>query len=258
VENQELEEVLRTWIRDQIQKILEGNDVASAAIVELESPSESRGLENIEQTIQERLEKERADRTGEYDHASILNGGKVIHGGKRGTTKSLVDSLPLFNRLMQLSELRFYGYGPDAAVTPTYPLDALGQCWSFMQTPLKEQLKRRRASSNNNDNDHKRGNFGTLTISLPTPVTVLSVVIEHPPKGLTDQIDSAIRAFRIIGYTDAMATGKSLSLGSFEYDTSKFEEDACPLYCFSIYFLCRLMPPFLMCLQTRVLCKSLK
>jgi hypothetical protein len=228
IESPESEEKVREWARIQIYKALGGDVEASEAIAKLASPAEggggSEGLPDLEELFQELLEVERADRTGEYDHASILNGAKVIYGGKRGTTKSMVDSLPLYNRLMQLAQLRFYGYGPEAAITPTYPPDALGQCWSFQQTPLKDVLKRRRSSKvdKNSGDDHKRGNFGTLTISLPLPVKVQSVVLEHPPQGLTDQVSSAIRSFRIIGYTDNLATEKSWSLGSFEYSSRTF------------------------------------
>lgn len=225
---------VRAWIQEQIQHAVQANPEASKAIANLahvskEGPPKTAatvggglGLGEIEEIVEERLEKERADRTGEYDHASVYNGAQVIYGGKRGTSKSLVDSLPVVNRLLQLAQLRFYGFGPEAAITPTYPYDALGQCWSFQQADLKEQLKQQRSLSSRAGDDHKRGNYGTLTIKLPTSVSVHTVVIEHPPGGVTNQVNSAIRAFRIIGYEDADANSKSWSLGSFEYDISKF------------------------------------
>ena len=225
INSEDSEQRVREWLQIQIEKSLKGNKLASKMMADLASSSgggEMGDMEEVKEAIMERLEMERADRTGQYDHASIVNGAKVIYGGKRGTSKSLVDYLPLYNRIMQLVQLRFYGFGPEAAISPTYPPDALGQCWSFQQIPLKEQLKRRRAmSTGGSDDDYKRGNFGTLTISLPKPVKVESVIIEHPPQGVTHQINSAIKAFRIIGYADPMATGKSWSLGSFAYDISK-------------------------------------
>jgi len=213
------EELARGWIEGEIEFALEDHELASKAVAGLSAFTESdvSSIDHLREAIDLRLDSERADKTGEFDHASISNGAKVIYGGKRGTTKSLVDSLPIYNRLMQLAQLRFYGYGPEAAITPTYPVDALGQCWSFQQTPLKEILERRKSSSNEDD-DNKHGNFGTLTIRLPKPVKVRSVVIEHPPKGLTDQIKSAIKAFRIIGYVDPTTEGESWTLGSFTYN----------------------------------------
>ena len=212
---------VRGWIRQQIESISATSQNSVHTFPNRSQSSSNRmDIEQVQMVIQERIEIERADRTGEMDYASLLNGAKIIRGGKRGTTNSLVDSLPVLNRLMHLLSLRFYGYGPEAALTPTYPPSALGQCWAFEQTPLKEQLKRRRSSEK--DEDHKRGNFGTLTISLPYPVLVNSVVIEHPAKSISQQAASAIRSFRIIGYEDEMATKKSWSLGSFEYNISKF------------------------------------
>jgi hypothetical protein len=232
------QELVRTWSKEQIDKALEGDELAAATIANLaqaanEPQSDSSGDEeeqmqgldtaDIEEIIEERLEMELADRTGEFDHASIYNGARILREGKWATSNSLVDSLPLGNRLLQLWQLQFYGFGPEAAITPTYPVDALGQCWSFRETPVSELLKRGRSQSDSGgDDDHKNGNFGTLTISLPSLVRVRSVVIEHPPRGLTDQIGSAIRYFRVIGFEGADATSRSWSLGSFEYDPSKY------------------------------------
>jgi hypothetical protein len=227
-----MELMAREWIRSRIESDINSDIDTIEIIKELTTPiaktdksssisssgnggGRGIGLEDIEEIIRYRLEMERADKTGEFDHASLLNGAQVIYGGKRGTSDSLIDSLPLYNRIMQLSKLQFYGYGPEVSIIPTWPPDALGQCWSFQQPPIKELIKRKR---NMGDDDHKRGSFGTLTISLPYPVNVKSVVIEHPPNGLTDNVKSGIRAFRVIGYGDPMATEKSWSLGSFEYD----------------------------------------
>jgi hypothetical protein len=80
--------------------------------------------------------------------------------------------------------------------------------------PVKEQLKRRRLQKD----DHKHGNFGMLTISLPKPLLITKVSIEHPPDTITNHRNGAVRSFRIIGYRDELAAEKAYSLGSFEYD----------------------------------------
>jgi hypothetical protein len=236
-------ERIRKWVRPHITKALSGNFDATRAIASLprlaqskkenlmamvESSSDSeddetQSMEDIDQIIQTRLEMHRADITGLYDHASLKNGAEIIYGGKRGTSKSLIDYLPLFNKLLQKAQLKFYGFGPEAALTPTYPPHTLGQCWSFQQTPLKEQLKDRQLVQSDAavPDDFKRGSLGTLTIRLPTPVVVESVVIEHIPIRPTDRESSAVRSFRVVGYEDSAATTKAWSLGVFEYNISK-------------------------------------
>jgi hypothetical protein len=224
------EEAVRSWIKTQLEATLEENEEVTQVIVgaQEETPMESvdrsidvNGLtrDEIIDIISGRLDVELADRTGSYDFASIYNGAKIIREGRRATSKSLVDGLPLGNRLLQLSQLQFYGFGPEAAITPTYPTDALGQYWSFEEIPIEALQKLPRSSFSRDE--HKNGNLGTLTISLPIAVAVRSVVIEHPPQGATDQIASAIRGFRVIGYEDAEAETKSWPLGSFEYNISK-------------------------------------
>lgn len=215
-------EMVRAWVRKNIEEVAQGDrNVVSMLKGMTDIPSTGMGSEQISELIEERLEMERADGTGRYDFASLLSGAKIILGSRRGTSRSLVDALPVFNRLMHLMSLRFYGFGPEAALMPTYPADALGQCWAFEQVPLKEQIKQRRIANNNSKkagDDHKRGNYGTLTISFPDPVHVESVVIEHPSKDITEQVTSAIRSFRIIGYMDPEASEKAWTLGSFEYN----------------------------------------
>merc|ERR1712087_252314 len=100
---------------------------------------------------------------------------------------------------MAQSNLRFYGYGAEIALVPTSPLNSLGQCWGF-EDSLEESTV---------------GSYGTLSIRLPRPIHVSDIVIEHPPREQTDQVRSAIRSFRIIGYEDQMAEGDSWPLGSF-------------------------------------------
>jgi hypothetical protein len=128
---------------------------------------------------------------------------------KRATSPSLVDSLPLLNRLMQHARLRFYGHGPEAALTPTFPVNALGQCWAFERHPQ----------------ERKGGRYATLTVQLGQPVHVTNVVVEHAPKELTNEPETAIQQFRILGYEDADATSEPWNLGSFQYDIGKSLDD---------------------------------
>mmetsp|Transcript_65707 Transcript_65707/g.73310 ORF Transcript_65707/g.73310 Transcript_65707/m.73310 type:complete len:823 (+) Transcript_65707:94-2562(+) len=237
------EDRVRKWIESQIKKAINDDDDATEALKEInylvkklsESVSDvvekDDGFSNIDllvtEIVESRLEIDRADTTGILDHASLINGAETIYGGKRGTSKSLIDDLPVFNRILQNANLRFYGFGPEAALTVTYPPNTLGQCWSFQQTPLKEQLKEKQLYQNDDSvpDDFKRGNFGTLTVRLPRPIYVESVIIEHPSKLFTGQSDSAIRSFRIVGYEDDMASSKAWSLGSFEYSVQKNKQN---------------------------------
>ncbi|KAL3932238.1 MAG: hypothetical protein SGBAC_010943 [Bacillariaceae sp.] len=215
VRSAEAEVNIRNWVREKIDTAIEDEDEILAALEQIQAMSSddddtnTLSIEMVGALLQERLELEMADGTGEFDHAALMSGAKIIYGGKRGTTKSITDSLPLANRLMQLASLRFYGHGPEAAITPTYPKNSLGQCWSFQALPVKEQLKI------NQQDDHKHGSFGTLTISFAKPVQIENISIEHPT--VTDHPKSAIRGFRIIGYGDALAEGSGQPMGSFQY-----------------------------------------
>lgn len=231
------EERIRKWVKSQIIEEIKNEEDATEVIKEIEdfvkqlSDAAVKGVAvqqpSMSQIIESHLESHRADITGIYDNASLKNGAEIIYGGKRGTSKSLIDDLPILNRILQNSNLRFYGFGPEAALTATYPPNTLGQCWSFRQTPLKEQLKERELFENDNNvpNDFKRGNFGTLTIRLSQPISVENIIIEHPPVHMTNQAKSAIRSFRVVGYEDEMASSKSWNLGSFEYSLRENSED---------------------------------
>jgi len=236
------EERIRKWVKSQIIEAINDEEDAAEVIKEIEDfvRQLSGGavkdvavqlpqgpMEALSKIIESRLESHRADTTGVFDNASLKNGAEIIYGGKRGTSKSLIDELPILNRIFQNSNLRFYGFGPESALTATYPPNALGQCWSFRQTPLKEQLKERELFENDDSvpNDFKRGNFGTLTIRLSQPIRVDSIIIEHPPVQITDHAESAIRSFRVAGYEDEMASSKSWNLGSFEYSLRESSEN---------------------------------
>jgi hypothetical protein len=202
-----------------------GKETKEDKILALVQSQVSEVLLKIHQTISDRLEVDRADSTGLYDHASLRNGASILYGGKRGTSKSLIDYLPLFNRLLHKAQFRFYGFGPEVALTSTYPLHAVGQCWSFPPPSLKEQLADREwfRKETGVPDDFKRGSLGTLTIQLSAPVYVTSMVLEHsipPSQRITtnnNRADSAVRSFRVVGYEDDAASTKAWNLGAFEY-----------------------------------------
>ena len=215
VRSSQAEANIRAWVREKIDTAIEDEDEILTALEQIQAISSddedanTLSIEMVGNLLQNRLELEMADGTGAFDHAALMSGAKIIYGGKRGTTKSITDSLPLYNRLMQLANLRFYGHGPEAAITPTYPKNSLGQCWSFQPLPVKEQMKI------NQQDDHKHGSFGTLTISFANPVKIKNISIEHPTA--TDHPKSAIRGFRIIGFVDDLAEAEGQPMGSFQY-----------------------------------------
>jgi hypothetical protein len=224
VSNTSLEEAYRVWIRNEILDYEDeegfvpiGSDTYESLVERshrlsilsgLESPSVAThkaggpSMEAIQKLIDARLEMERADQTGHVDYASVLNGATVIYGGERGTSPSLVDQLPVVNRVASLWSLRNYGLRPETALTPTYPpLTSLGHCWSFNKDP----------------NQKKQSGYATLTFRLAKPILVRSVSVEHPPQDITDRINSAIQSFRVVGYEFPNAQGMAWPLGSFEY-----------------------------------------
>ena len=46
---------------------------------------------------------------------------------------------------------------------------------------------------------------------------VTSISIEHPPKEVTDRVNTAIRSFRVFGFEGPDAQGKPWPIGDFEY-----------------------------------------
>ena len=196
---------LQSWIREALP-----TNATSPSKKEESVPTNGLTQDMVGAVIANFLEKQRADQLGVVDYASRLAGASVIRVGKRATSPSLVDSLPLLNRLLKHAGLRFYGYGPEAALTPTFPLNALGQCWAFESNPKQEG-----------------GRYATLTVELGKPIYVSSVVVEHAPKELTDQLQTAIRDFRILGYKDSDAASEPWHLGSFKYDIGKSSVPTC-------------------------------
>jgi hypothetical protein len=160
--------------------------------------------EKIRKMVDARLEVDRADSTGRIDYAALHQGAAVVRTGAYPTSTSLVDRMPLLNRISALLGAQFYGYGPEAALTPSYPLDALGQCWAFAEMEGVNQF----------------GSYAILTVKLAKPVLVDSIVIEHPTPEVTDRARTAIRNFRVFGFEDEAAASSPLALGSFSFDAN--------------------------------------
>ena len=150
------------------------------------------------------LEIESADHTGQFDHAALMNGARVLYRGPYATSPSLYQSLPLLNRLLAYSKLRFYGHPPEVSLMPS-SIHGRGQCWSFTEDI-------RGSASTNGE---VRGEYATLTISLDSPTFVDELVIEHLPLG---DMASAVKEFRVLGFEDGGAFGEVYELGSFHYD----------------------------------------
>jgi hypothetical protein len=164
--------------------------------------------------IDRALEREDADRTGKFDYASINNGARVLRRGPFATSYSLFETLPLLNRVLAYTKLRFYGHPPEVALRPTFPMHARGQCWSFPDESASA-LSRRRVGTVND----LIGEYGTLTVNLASAITVTEVMVEHIPPIISHNPTSAIREFRVLGFEDGGAFGNPWELGSFTFAT---------------------------------------
>jgi len=205
---------MASFVRQKLRDTVIDEAPAYEAVLEkIESGDGDGGkvsLRDIHTTIDARFELERADQTGRIDYASIINGASVIRTGDRATTPSLSETLPVLNRVAAFLFLRFYGYGPEAALTPTRPPNALGQCWAFQKR-----------------DGNKHSAFAVLSIRLAKPIEVQRISIEHPPREVSDHVDSAIRTFRVLGFESPDAQGRAWALGSFEYkiDGDSFRQE---------------------------------
>ena len=160
------------------------------------------------------LEIEDADRTGKFDYASIVHGARVLRRGPYGTSYALYETLPLLNRVLAYTKLRFYGHPPEAALTPTYPMHARGQCWSFTNEYSSSRTRRQAAGIEND----MIGEYATLTVSLPSAIMVTEVMVEHIPPTITSDPTTAMKEFRVLGFEDDGAFGEPWELGSFVFN----------------------------------------
>jgi hypothetical protein len=179
--------------------------------------------DDILSIVNERLEMDRADITGKLDYASIRSGAKVIRSGPRKSSTSLSEDLPLLNRFMAASRLRFYGHKAEAALNPTYPRNALGQCWSFTKDSSKRKILLGREDKRSMKRDPDCGTYATLSVQLASPIRVKHIIVEHPIHILSSAT-TAIKNFRVYGYEDDHASNHhSWYLGSFKYDICKLD-----------------------------------
>jgi len=191
---------------------------------ESEANNEPVGIDKsfVNTAIEEQFEIVKADRLGKHDYASIRSGASVIYTGRRQTSPSLVENLPLGNQFMATLGLRFYGHGPEAALEPTFPTDSLGQCWSFEKDGARKRVTIKEwAGEHDIKNGADRGEYATLAVKLSEPVYVTSVVIEHTPMSVSKNRESAIRKFRVIGFQEDDASGEPWHLGTALYNPLK-------------------------------------
>jgi hypothetical protein len=188
----------------------------------MEEPSEPISIlttRKIKEMVAKRIEIERADRTGKHDYAALRSEAQIIRSGSRRTSPSLIETLPLINQLLSALGLRFYGHGAYAALEPTHPTGAMGQCWSFSKesemTKIAPKLPTREQDAI--DGEPNRGKYATLAIKLASPIWVESIVIEHPYDSTFSNRDTAVRNFRVYGFQDEAADGEAWFLGEFEY-----------------------------------------
>jgi hypothetical protein len=216
IEDPEIQETVKEWVADELEdrNVVVADDHADVTEDDAEDMGLLIGVTEAEAKaiIGSRLEADVADTVGLLDVASLYNGAEVIRSGSaRATTPSLTQSLPLLNRFLAATKLRFYGHGPEAALSPTIPSDALGQCWSFENTSKSKNIRWRNVYKR----DKANGKHATLTIRLAKPTTVKRVILDHV--GADGRTSSAIREFRVIGYADSKAQDDPVHLGAFQY-----------------------------------------
>jgi len=225
-------------LNDDILPIIDYSEIEINKIVGESSYSEDNNFlssSDIIGIIDFLLEQEMADTTGNFDLASLSNGASIITDGSRRSSHSFTETLPILNRALSNSRLRFYGHGLEAALLPTFPKESKGQCW-FIEPEGFRQYPRTFSSFVNelvvnaileNDklkgleaiDDSVRGSYATLTIRLASPAHITSVTIEHPPPSDSSGINTAIRNFHLVGFEDEFALGKPWFLGNYEFTT---------------------------------------
>mmetsp|Transcript_4423 Transcript_4423/g.8521 ORF Transcript_4423/g.8521 Transcript_4423/m.8521 type:complete len:864 (-) Transcript_4423:1701-4292(-) len=196
---------------DDIQPVIK-KEMESSAIDNLDAV-------HIQDIIDKEIEKLKADATGKHDYASLRSGASVINDGPLATSPSLVQNLPLGNQLMSKLGLRFYGHGPDAALEPTFPKDSLGQCWSFEKEGVRKRITIQEWNNEEIQQDPNRGSYATLAVKLARPIQVTEVSIEHVPKAVSSNRDTAIKNFRVIGFEDEDAIGYPWLLVESQYNS---------------------------------------
>ena len=192
----------------QVESVSDGAKKATSS-----SPAGTYNARAASKDIDRLLEIEDADRTGKFDYASVIHGARVLRRGPRATSLSLFEGLPLINRVLAYSKLRFYGHPPEVALRPTTALYSPGHCWSFGDDFSSNRARLQTQA------DGLQGEYATLTVALSQEIIVTEVVIDHAPRGsASNNGNTAIKTFRVIGYEDMGAFGEPWELGSFQYD----------------------------------------
>jgi SUN domain-containing protein 1/2 len=177
------------------------------------SSTSSYSTRDAVRDIDHRLEIEDADRTGQFDYASVIYGARILRRGPFATSYSYYETLPLLNRLLAYSKLRFYGHPPEVALYPTFPMHARGQCWSFSNEATSVRSRR----LNDVVANDMVGEYATLTVSLVSAIRVTEIVVEHPPSDNSSS-STAIQEFRVLGFEDGGAFGEPWELGRYTFD----------------------------------------
>ena len=177
--------------------------------------------------IDHHLEVDDADRTGKFDYATAIHGGRVLRRGPFATSYSYYETLPLLNRLLAYTKLRFYGHPPEVALYPTFPMHARGQCWSFANEATSVRSRRQNVVDGSDTRtiaNDMVGEYATLTIRLVSAIRVTEIVVEHPPSSIfsksppSSSTSSAIQEFRVLGFEDGGAFGEPWELGRYKFD----------------------------------------
>ena len=217
-----LKTTAQTWTQNQLSLMSPHVAIVEEDIVETSLPHiDNLSKEDVENIILDSLERSLADKMGVVDFASLYAGASIIRHGPRATSPSLIDTLPLVNQFLAFANLRFYGYGPEAALTPTKPDEALGQCWSFTDASQSKKQQFKQAHRMDNTN----GKYATLSIQLAKPTYIGSIVVEHPPSK-EHQPSSALQSFRLFGYMDPQASTQPYLLGEFVFDWNEKSSSA--------------------------------
>lgn len=202
---------LESSLDDLMDEEEKSKEEAKVEIVKQNTLSREIVLNAIDNVLQKVIKEE--NEMGKTDYASLRSGASIIRTGSRGTSPGISDTLPIFNNILSKLGLRHYGHSAEAALSMTYPKNALGQCWSFER---KSYDKDDQYSSENDDD--AQGDYATLAVNLSDEIYVQGIVIEHPPNDITSSPGTAIKKFRLFGFEEPGAKGFSWDLGSFMYD----------------------------------------
>jgi len=201
---------------DELHKPIVTNAAAMATSSSSSTNDAGYTARDAVRDIDRLLEKEDADRTGKFDYASVIHGAQVLRRGPYATSYSLYEMLPLLNRFLAYTKLRFYGHPPEVALRPTFPMHARGQCWSFANEFSSPRSPRRPGIA-----DDTIGEYATLSVSLSSAITVSEVVVEHISMNISSNPSTAMKVFRVLGFEDGRAFGEPWELGTYKFEVGQ-------------------------------------